>query len=280
MEKLFKTVSTLPPGFNRNGKIFLDLPLLVFRPKHRAVCAVYETYREELLADYIKRTDNIYKRVVTALKYYKQVLRGLAFLHRIGFVHRGLTYKDIVLKFVEYDRSIEQQIVVKNLRYTGNLNFLSRNPKSPGTDPVASIVAPRHQLYCAPEVTEHKPVDPRKVDIWDAGVSFYRTIFNTVPLPEAFKSTNANELKNAIRTQLVAHMWKILDHSISINGKMKMLVKQTISQNDARDPHMIMLVELITKLMDLDADKRPLLDTYISELDVKNLNNNMRSMTV
>lgn len=65
-----------------------------------------------------------------------------------------------------------------------------------------------------------------------------------------------------------------------INVKTAMLFNKATGRDNPRNLSMVMLTNIITTLMEPDADKKPFLDAYISEPNFNAIKSELRSVII
>lgn len=134
----------------------------------------------------------------TALRYLKDVLAGLSYLHSNGIAHRDISLENILL--------LDDRAVITDF------GLCAQQDKHENVFSCTEIVGKHY--YMAPEIVARSRYDPKKADIWSVGVSFFILLTSSPPFERASPTDPGFRYVSKHGVKAVFRAWT-LDNSVS-----------------------------------------------------------------
>ena len=146
-------------------------------PRHFYIVLEYASRGE--LFDYLVENKVLSEDV--AIRFFRQIIYGLEYLHSLGICHRDLKPENILL---------DENLNIKIADF-GFARFVKSNIAQ------TSCGSPH---YAAPEVIRGQPYDGRAADIWSCGVILYALMAGYLPFDDSSVRVLLNKVKKGIFT--------------------------------------------------------------------------------
>lgn len=163
--------------------------------------------------------------------FFRQILCGLAYIHSMDVAHRDLKPENILI-----DENGRAKISDFGLsKYVGSNGMVSTACGSP--------------VYVSPEVISGKPYDPKKSDMWSAGIIFYAMVTGQLPWTKRNKIQLYNQIKKAefvIPKDLSEDCIDFIKSMVNLDTKKRLTAKQALEHRFMRKEPQSSLPKLVT----------------------------------
>lgn len=159
------------------------------------ICLLSQYYPMGCVGDLLDAIDTVSLKV--ARSWAIQLLEGLEYIHKSGFLHRNLSLENIML----YRNKEIGETVVKLCNVSYGMRLIELNNEHPFSDSASSITQ-QPDKWPAPEFSTHGVKATRKSDVWSFGVQFVKmvagkSVINEFDDPNDF--TDGSDLTDSLR---------------------------------------------------------------------------------
>ncbi|RKP27689.1 kinase-like domain-containing protein [Syncephalis pseudoplumigaleata] len=177
-------------------------------------CFIMSSGGEKSLKKYVAKM-TLEEKVKHLSRLLKHVVKGVAYMHRIGIVHNDIKPENIAVNatYAAYPRAhILDMDLAASIPYTADAIIEKRGLVGTG-------------LYMAPECYSEAAYNPHKKDAWAIGASFYAVLFGKPVVPAATQAELKRKM-SALRTQGLAASTFEIDAEPEIEEELEELVKR------------------------------------------------------
>ncbi|KAI9596607.1 kinase-like domain-containing protein [Syncephalis fuscata] len=178
---------------------------------------------------------------------FKQILEGIAYLHRIGLAHNDIKPQNVIVR----DWGLWWGIQVMIIDFD-HAKLLATDPQSKKTE-LANVGT---IIYRPPESFTNTPADPRLYDSWSAGATFYEAVSGRKPFVGFFNKglITLAELESCMKT-LRENNFKRMLYPMFEESYTEILLENLINQ--------------VNELMVFDYRKRPTPEQVLLRINSK-----------